>query len=581
MNTTPARSASTRAALALVVAAGGLLHPLSAASQPDAPGSSPASSPSAPVTPVLPSASPTSPGLPALDAPAATGPDYARMPVLLSEEPLRLDSVGLSLLPPAGSLIQLVEEGKHLVVELVHPDGLYQIRVRVVPTEPGMATVRDALEGIRRGLAARRAQVRPPESRRREDAQQVIRPNDPNAPLEVEVNPVAIEPVSVRIAGNPAPGVRLYVQEQILAGRELAIRGYTIFPTAEQSPEALIVFELTAPVETLAHSQRAYELTVASATFEDPRRVTDARRTAILTGAALLRNLPREQLEALLDDQQRWFRLSRPAPGRAPADATEVGYRGIRFWRGRQSELQGPSGKLAPPTPDNPDGYLAEIVARIVTRDPSGRPRVVDTQGIYFLTPDRATEAWTIRTAASSPEGTAREPDPGANPAAARPGVRPATKAGGPLVFTETGVRSGRTLSVSISGPVSGRQDPNRVVRPVIDSDGYLSQFEALLLPRVLATIGAELDLAFYAYRTDAQMVSLRRDSFRADQAAPGLFTLRTTLRDEMAPQTSYLRADGSLIRTELPDGTVWEPIELPALKRLWTDKGLPTGELK
>lgn len=516
----------------------------------------------APAAPAAAPAPATAPAAPSLPPP---------VPIFLADEPLRLDSVGLSVFPPAGCRIQIAEQGKQLLVEVTEPQGLYQILIRVVPTDANMASVEDAIAGIRRGLTANQSIVRPKAPRLEEPMIEVTRPGQASPALDSIENAVELEPVTLRIAGNPAPGARLYTTQGLLAARGVAVRGFTVFPVAEEKPEALVVFELTTPRESASYAQRAYELMIASATFDDPRRASDARRTAIFSGIALMRGLPREKLEALLDDKQHWARLSRPAPGRSPADATEIGYRALRFWKGRQAELQGPAGRALPPTPDNPEGYLAELIARVVTKDTQGRQRIVDTQGLYFMTPDRQSEAWTIRTIANNPDAPSTD-----KPAPSKAGAPPRL-----LRYTETGARTGRTISVSLSGPVSPGLDPNRVVRPVIDSDGYLNQFEALLLPRLLAASAQEGDLAWYAYRSDAQMVSLRRDTLRFDPAAPGLLTLKTTLRDEMAPQISLLRADGTLIRTDLPDGTTWEPIDLASLKRLWTDKGLPTADLR
>ena len=38
----------------------------------------------------------------------------------------------------------------------------------------------------------------------------------------------------------------------------------------------------------------------------------------------------------------------------------------------------------------------------------------------------------------------------------------------------------------------------------------------------------------------------------------------------------SLFNDQGDLIRTELSDGSIWEPIDPKALVRLWRDKNLP-----
>jgi hypothetical protein len=88
---------------------------------------------------------------------------------------------------------------------------------------------------------------------------------------------------------------------------------------------------------------------------------------------------------------------------------------------------------------------------------------------------------------------------------------------------------------------------------------------------------GVEAEFGFYSYRSESENIALRRDNVFRDSQNGGVWTINTKFRDDTRPQRSIFNDKGEFKRTELPDGRIWEPIQLNELLRLWQSKQLPT----
>ncbi len=139
-------------------------------------------------------------------------------------------------------------------------------------------------------------------------------------------------------------------------------------------------------------------------------------------------------------------------------------------------------------------------------------------------------------------------------------------------VLSEIGARTGKSMVVNIEG--TGR--PQRTITPVFQGDGYISAVEAWMLPQLLLKAGVTTDFAFYTYRSEVGGITMRRDTLAQPADKPGLWVLTSRLSDDKRPQISYFNGKGELIRTEMVDGSIWEPITKDALVQLWTTKNLP-----
>ena len=68
----------------------------------------------------------------------------------------------------------------------------------------------------------------------------------------------------------------------------------------------------------------------------------------------------------------------------------------------------------------------------------------------------------------------------------------------------------------------------------------------------------------------------MRRDILERPADRPEQWKVSTRLSEDKAPMISYFTDKGQLLRTEMSDGSYWEPTSLQELAKLWKSKGLP-----
>jgi hypothetical protein len=270
------------------------------------------------------------------------------------------------------------------------------------------------------------------------------------------------------------------------------------------------------------------------------------RGTAIKAGVALMQALTEQDYIDAMGDKETWCRLYKPGNTGAKMDDEELGYRGVKFWRGKRGEINPNKPRANWNTSDNQDGFLAQNRSRVLYQG-----QTIDTMALYFMTPDRSEESWSIATAIK--DDKARD-------------VRSAT---------ETGARNKNDIVIVKSAAKGGAT----TLKPPILGEGYISQFETMLVPRLIVRHKALVEMGFYCWQdhtgSDSGTISFRKDSLSSQGK---LFSLATTRRDAAAAEVSVYNEKGELIRSELPGNMVWEPIELTDLKRLWEQKNLPVG---
>lgn len=474
-------------------------------------------------------------------APAQTPATAASQPVELASEAVRIESVGLRFYPPAGAVVDTSRMGEQVSVQ-ISPGGeaLWLITVQTPRTRDtnltALGVAEAALDQLVRsaGVVDRRVG---PDGHVREQV--------------VESKAQVLEPAQeVRIAAEaPAqsrPAARFYVRLPAPGDGPAIIRGYTVFRVV---PGQFAAFDLTTTEPAFAQSRRVYETVVGTARFGDGAAEGVERATAVETGVAFLARLTEAEYDAavsMLTDQ--WYRLCQRTPGASDADATEVAYRRVRAWKGMRGEIDTARTRDRYRAADRQEGYLVRVDARYLQDG-----RVIDTVGIYFMTPDRREEAWSLQMAIRE-RGSARA-----------------------AVWNEAGARTGPQMSVATWG--DGAE--SRTVQPVVPKHGYLNQFEAFVLPQLLIQAKAHGEFGFYVYQSDSGSIRLRRDTLREAADRPGVWTLTTRTSEDRDPQVSIYTGQGMLIETTLPPnapGTVavWTPITLERLADLWRRKGLP-----
>lgn len=463
----------------------------------------------------------------------------------LSDEALTVETAGLSMNLPLGSVVVQSSNTEGTVHRIVAEDQSWSIEVQVRRSARAEATVHDTAELISRNI---------------EQLAPVVTPGRGDIKARLESNVELLQRLTqFVIVGCPEPGERLYFAVPGTGSRR--IMGYTIL---KPMPATFVVFEFACEESKFEKARAAYELCVATARFEDPTKLIAARATALTAGTEFLAHLSEEKLARLGDDTERWYRWSKPAlaaGGAAGGDGTEIGYRVLKVSKGRRSDIgaEGGSGR------DNPAGLVVTTQVRVLQRGAGGGKvsSVIDSDTKAFTSFDRKDEAWVTTTIVrdlKTPGATAK-----------------------PSVYSETGVRSGNSMSIVSRAPGKG----DSVVSPVLRSTQYVTVAESQILGSLLVLDcgaaaatgdegGAVAEFGFYAYRADTGTVSLRREAVGRDPTRANAWTVRSRQRDEKAATVNVYRDDGTLVRSELIDGSTWEPIEPEALLKIWKSKNLP-----
>ncbi len=453
-------------------------------------------------------------------------PYFEGYPTLLSDEWVDVPEADARLRLPAEALATRTQNGGVSTIDLRASTGRWTLKVSSIRGSTPAATVSEVLDAALLDLAKRAGVLVDPKTRK------------PFAtPVRfVEPAPGASRAIRLRGATGPAERVVVAVPEEDGQG---AIRGIAL---VRATGDRFVLVDLFTSEANLDEGRRVFDAVLASIVIRSGAEASAERQRLIATGDALLRRWSGGELAGALPEKQEWFRLYSPA-GEDGAEK-EHGYRGVRGWTGKRSELG-----LGNPGGEDPSGYLAEIVARVV--QPTGGEDkawfITDTRAVFFLSTDRREEAWSVMTTARDSRVTKGQ------------------------TYSELGARSGGSMSVQLSQP--GR--PMRQIKPTVPPEGFLSQLETIVLPRLLVKTGAEAEAGFYAYRSDAEAVTMRRDTLKRDAA--GAWELTSTFREGEPAQTSTLGADGAITQTRLFDGRRWAPTTLDELTALWKRQGLPT----
>ena len=440
----------------------------------------------------------------------------------LADEPFRLDSVGLSIRLPVGATVESTRLAGRQSVQVTPANGAWVMNVQTPQTANENATIADALKQTLDLIKGSYGVV------------------DPDQSVVLETQAKILEQIdSLDLPGGKA--ARLYVSlpraGNMGSDKSRLVKGYTIF---KPGPKQYVVFELVTPEKTFTQNRGAYETSVGTALFVDSNALMLGRGAAVKAGTAFVTQLSSDDYQRAFGEGEQWYRLYRPAKTGAPMDADELGYRGVKFWRGQRGEVNPGKAKSQWSRADQQEGYLCQVRGRIVVEGGMG-----DTMGVYFMTLDRNEEMWSVTTAFKDAAGKVI------------------------AQASETGARLGD--DVTVVKEESGR--PPTHVKPPIIGEGYVSQFETYLLPRMMVQKDVRAELGFYAYQSNpSNTISFRRESAQKEGS---LWTVTTTVREDMPPQVSTYSSKGELLKTVMDDGRVWEPVELAKLKRMWEQKGL------
>jgi hypothetical protein len=442
-------------------------------------------------------------------------------PVQLTNTPFELSGIGMSFRLPLGATATTRRIANEAEAEIVGPDAAYRITISSRASSNTRLTGQQAAESILTSLAA---------------AYGINDAGDPGRTIGTLARELrTLEPVA--FSGGQAH--RFFIQQPAGPGTDESVRGVAVVDLGQGR---MLVWDAQAPADRATTLADTFDAMLGSVAFADPERRFADRGIAIAAGQRVLAEVSPEDLSAIVAAHgERWYRLHDPAAG---ATDREVGYRRVTAWLGPRTDLNASGPRSGE---DSSLGLLVRIEARTLGPRPErGTRTTYDSRGTYWVSADLREEAWELTVA-----------------------VRDADRV---TTLGELGARDGDTeLVVSTQSPSA----PSQSTRHRIDGEGYLPAPMAILLPHLLASTRTAGDFGFYAYRADTSTITYRQDSLRHAEGAEG-WKLTSRVSPESPELARYLDADGRLVKEQLPDGKVWEPIELSRLAELWRAAGLP-----
>ncbi len=328
-------------------------------------------------------------------------------------------------------------------------------------------------------------------------------------------------------------------------GQPDLVRGFTV---AKLSDSQFLIFELTTTDKDFAAARPIYETLISAARLGDPEDAAARRAMAVDAGMRVIRAVSDKDLETILASRgERWFRFYKPSATGRKEDDTELGYMRVQSKVGQRGLVDRDKAKGAWGPAERETGYVILTDMRLL-RD----GQVIDSQAGYFLRKDRNGEFWTIASGVRTLDAQGRK------------GAKPA-------VYTEVGARDALSMQVTITGT----GEPDTDIKPIIQSDAYVSRVEALLLPQILIRSKAAAEFGCYTWVSELGKIRFRRDLLEHAAGGSG-WQVTTRYGDDPQTQVSVYRDDGELVRTTMPDGSVRQPVPPEDLVRLWSAKKLP-----
>ncbi|MCC6283817.1 MAG: hypothetical protein IT439_00735 [Phycisphaerales bacterium] len=480
------------------------------------------------------------------ETPPQVRPDALPQPpvvgVALQPEPLRFEDLGLSISIPEGATSRPGTTGKVVRSTIVAPDESWALNIQTPAASQLGIGVKDFADRLMEEVFTRFALV----------GVKIPAPGTPATEWLTRTDATLLRRTDdLRIDGLEA--IRLAFSMPMMRDGVGAAREVRVYTIVQASPGQFVVFEFITPASAYPDNRIVHDTVVASATFRDPGKVESERGSAIMRGVGLRSMLgPSNYDWAIALNADVWERLFIPAPTKTDRDAQELGYRHIRAWRGARGELDSRKRPEDFDAAERMQGYLLVVQSRLVQNE----DQIVDSIGRYFVSLDGREESWNILMTLRPVSERAKE---------AAAGKKPAT-------YAEFGFRDGERTKVVVSAP----NEPSQEILPEWPGDGYAPQALVYLLPQ-LVLLGNRADTyGFYVYRSADRRMQFRKLVVDQPEDNTDIWRVSAFLVDAAAPQVSHFRADGTHVRTVLPDGKVWEPTTVDQLVSLWSSKGLP-----
>ncbi len=356
------------------------------------------------------------------------------------------------------------------------------------------------------------------------------------AGLEVLVN----EPR--RIGGRDAHLVYIAMP---LDGGGRGITGNLVIP---DGPDAYLVFATLVVDGEFERVRALLDRAFATLELKDTSAESMEKLGLLARGTEVILGFSEERLRSTIAPDPVCYRMWRPD---GEGGEKDFGYALVRVREGKRGEVDASREPKNFKGDENDAGLFVTLDARVVINDDP--THTLDAQSRYFVTWDRSSESWSVRTT---------ERHKRASRSSAQTGVRLAPSAGEPRPRIEV-ISSGRETK--------SREPQSWPVPP-----SYISQAELVVLGQLLPDPGeATIEFADYAFDQRDEKLPQRRESW--SRTVDG-FRLETRPAGAPAKLVQEFDAKGRRIRRTDIDGTVTERIDLEDLRALWKSKGLPVN---
>lgn len=461
-------------------------------------------------------------------SPAHAADTSPSTPPTLTQEPVRFETLGLTVHLPEGAVVETVSLGTARQSVVVRdPTNSWRIEFSERTTRENITSAALATDLLKE-IHATWARFEQPET---------------GGKPKALTNPVKIVSQTDDLKLAQRASSRFYVLTPSPSSDALVATGVTV---VQAEPSRFTLLSLSCLEPEFERARVIYESVVASAQWRDPAEALAERAAAVLAGSKFMQAISLDDYRAALPSQPQYYRIYRPSPTGAQRDDTELAYQMVDIREGARGELN-PRKQRNDWTPaDRDPGFIVRIVARYVQGQ-----TVSDLESVFFATLRRGAtdeEAWTSRMKIREGAST--------------------------VTWSQTGARIGNRLTVRTESSQGAPGEQSWI----IPDEGYLTQVQSYLLPRLMARAASPIVLGFYAYNPSTSDLSFRRDALEPALSADAGWTLKTRLSEGAAERSTTLARDGSILRLETADGAVMEPIDAAALNRLWKSKGLPTS---
>ncbi|MFP4144045.1 MAG: hypothetical protein ACOCTI_05890 [Phycisphaeraceae bacterium] len=292
----------------------------------------------------------------------------------------------------------------------------------------------------------------------------------------------------------------------------------------EMSSRSYAILEFETVPGRLEEGRQLFSAILNSLEVPDPKTIARQRQQRLDEAANWLAGLDDAAIREAMRDAQ-WLRVLR---GRE-----DIGYVRVRQ---RWAETMGEP------------GVNVEMHWRLEMDD-----ETVDRKAEMYRSEDGDSEMWTIQT-----EQQPRQSGPAPRLSGGEQGGT-----GQRMLWADTGIRSGESITISRNRP--GDHDSRNWRQPEV----YVSLADWQIIPALLPREAKEM--SFYAYHPPTAALTLRH--VRVEPREEGGFRVYDRPAPNRAEEVSEYDAEGRLVRREMGNGWVLEPSDRETIRAIWDQR--------